>query len=276
MKFPYLQQYYLALFIVAMLCICSGCTYTSASDGTKSPSNPVAGVQTSFGDMLSVRIPETLKSEIKNYSGFRLSFNAENHTPNWVAWELLGSETSGKTSRSNKFWTDDDIEGCPDTRDYSNSGFDRGHMCPAADNKLSTEMMDQSFVMTNMCPQVHSLNGGAWNTLEKKCRIWARLDSALYIVAGPIYDSKDTRRIGKIGVRVPSAFYKVIIAPYGNQPKGIAFIYPNMTAPGDMFQYAMPIDKAEEITGYDFFYNLPDDLENKIEQSYVRRQWDRN
>lgn len=235
-----------------------------------------AGVVREASDLLDVDVPADLPDLRKDYTGFRVSFNRENHTPNWVAWELLGSETSGETGRYNKFWQDTDIEGCPVTRDYSNSGYDRGHMCPAADQKWSREAMVDCFSLANIVPQAKSLNTGAWKTLESKERLWAQRDSAILIVAGPIYGASDTQRIGETGVRVPGAFFKVLAAPYLAEPRGIAFVYPNMTAPGNMENYVMTIREVEKLTGYDFFHNLPDDMEDAIETASSFRDWNRN
>lgn len=221
------------------------------------------------------KVPEGTPEQIVEYEGFRVSFNRENKTPNWVAWELLGSETEGTQSRSNKFWQDERVRGCPTTQDYSNSGFDRGHLCPAADQKWSEQAMIDCFTMANMAPQDHSLNAGAWQTLEKKERLWAQRDSAIVIIAGPIYEKGDTKTIGNAKVRVPSAFYKVIIAPYLDNPRGIGFIYPNMSSPGNMKDYSMSIDEVEAITGIDFFCNLPDELEERIESVASFKEWDR-
>lgn len=221
------------------------------------------------------RVPDGTPEQIVEYEGFRVSFNKENKTPNWVAWELLGTEVDGPVSRSDKFWQDTKVEGCPGTSDYTRSGYDRGHLCPAADQKWSEKAMADCFVMTNMAPQDHSLNAGAWNTLENKERNWAKRDSAIVIIAGPIYEKSDTKRIGEAGVRVPSAFYKVIIAPYLDEPRGIGFVYPNMSSPGNMQNYSMSIDEVEKITGIDFFYTLPDDLEDRIESVASFKEWDR-
>lgn len=221
----------------------------------------------------TVEIPEALASQIKEYTGFTISFNKENGTPNYVAWELLGDEVQTDMGRSNNFWSDKDLEGCPTTKDYTHSGYDRGHMCPAADQKWSAEAMEDCFVMANICPQDHKLNTGAWNTLENKERQWAKRDSALMIVAGPIYEKSDKKRIGAAGVRVPSAFFKVLLAPYVEEPRGIAFVYPNMTAPGNMQDYAMSIDDLEKLLGYDFFPTLPDDIEDKVEATYSFKDW---
>lgn len=226
-----------------------------------------------YTDLEMVTIPDGTPSQIKEYEGFILSFNPENRTPNWVSWELLGSETSGLESRSNKFWCDPDIKNCPSTSDYTRSGYDRGHICPAADQKWSARAMSDCFSLANICPQNHSLNSGAWNSLEQKARIWAERDSAIVIVSGPIYLPSDKERIGQAGVRVPSAFFKVFLAPYLASPRGIGFIYPNMSSPGNMSLYATPIDEVEKQTGFDFFAALPDSLESIVESQCNFKAW---
>lgn len=221
-------------------------------------------------------IPDSISSQVKEYTGYTLSFNKSNGTPNWSAWELLAEETDGEESRSSKkFWRDEGIAGCLDTKDYTNSGYDRGHLCPAADMKWSADAMHDCFSMANIAPQDHSLNSGAWGTLEKKCRQWAQRDGGLLICAGPIYDKGDKTTIGDGKARVPSAFFKVIVAPYIDRPRGIAFVYPNMSAPGNMVNYAMSIDEAERLTGFDFFPALPDGMERAVESVFSFKDWER-
>ena len=228
---------------------------------------------TSAEDLMAVLIPDDQPEVKKEYTGFTVSFNKDNGTPNYVAWELLGKEVANDVQRDDNFWTDPDIDGCPSTKDYTRSGYDRGHMCPAADQKWSIEAMNDCFVMANICPQDHKLNAGAWNTLENKERQWAKRDSAIMIIAGPLYSADDTNRIGNAKVRVPGAFFKVLLAPYVEEPRGIAFVYPNMTSPGNMQDYAMSIDELEKITGYDFFPALPDELEKTVESSFSFKEW---
>lgn len=247
---------------------------SSASAANSSGDSSVTA-QRVYADLLDVKTPDSLSDLRKSYEGFNVSFNSDNRTPNWVAWELLRSETSGETGRYNKFWQDEELEGCPTTRDYSNSGYDRGHLCPAADQKWSRTAMVDCFSLANIAPQDHSLNTGAWKTLENKERQWAERDSAIVIVAGPIYEKSDTMRIGQAGVRVPGAFFKVMIAPYLDEPRGIAFVYPNMTSPGNMENYVMTIRDVEKLTGYDFFHNLPDELEESVETVSSFRDWNR-
>lgn len=218
-------------------------------------------------------IPPSLASQIKEYTGFTVNFNSDNHTPNYVGWELLAEELDGEISRSNNFWYDADIDGCPDIPDYKRSGYDRGHLYPAADAKWDPQSMADCFSFANMTPQCHSLNSGAWKTLEDKERIWAKRDNRLIIIAGPVYTPSDTKRIGKIGVRVPSGFFKVMLAPDVENPRAIAFIYPNDIAPGNMQNYSMSVDEAETITGFDFFSALPDSIENIIESRSSFKEW---
>lgn len=223
-----------------------------------------------------VTIANELPSIVKEYEGFTVDFNPKNKTPNYVAWVLQENETEGTIGRSNKFWTDTELNGCPDTRDYSRSGYDRGHMCPAGEQKWSDEAMHHSFVMANICPQKHELNTGAWKTLEDKERIWAKRDSAIVIVAGPIYDSSDKEIIGQNKVRVPSAFFKVLLAPYATPMRAIGFVYPNMKCEGNMASYAVTVDDVEKMTGFDFFAALPDDIENDIESVVSFKDWNSN
>lgn len=211
----------------------------------------------------------------KDYMGFSVSFNTSNHTPDWVGWELLGTETDGGSARSNRFWGDPDLEGSAWPEDYRNSGYDKGHLCPSADQKWSEEAMRDCFVMANMAPQAHALNGGAWKTLETKERLWAQRDSALIIVAGPIYSPTDRKTIGENKVRVPSAFFKVLLAPYVESPRAIGFVYPNADAPGNMENYCMSVDEVEALTGLDFFSGLPDDLESEVERATSFTEWNR-
>ncbi len=228
-----------------------------------------------ISDLDKVKSPDGMASVVKDYEGFTVNFNPDNKTPNYVAWILQGSETEGAVGRSNNFWTDTDLAGCPETRDYSRSGYDRGHMCPAGEQKWSEDAMHNSFVMANICPQKHELNTGAWKTLEDKERIWAKRDSAIVIVAGPIYDTSDKETIGKNKVRVPSAFFKVLLAPYAQPMRAIGFVYPNMKCEGNMASYAVSVDNVEAMTGFDFFAALPDTLENDIESVVSFKDWNK-
>lgn len=211
----------------------------------------------------------------KNYT---LSFNQETNMPNWVAWRLDKKKLVEKVSRKGYgFRPDPDLNPkvAVVTQDYTKSGYDRGHMCPAGDSRWSGEAMKESFYMTNICPQHPNLNGGDWHELEQACRRWAE-DGPIYIVCGPIlYKTGKPQYIGKEHkIRVPEAFFKVILAGVEKgKPRAIGFIYKNTEGNRSLDSYVNSIDQVERITGYDFFPALPDEVENRIEKEYELKYW---
>ena len=138
-------------------------------------------------------------------------------------------------------------------------------MAPAGDMKWSDEAMRHTFYLTNICPQMKSLNTGAWKRLEEKCRQWAKADSAILIVCGPVLTDSIREYIGDSRVAVPERFFKVVLSPYTNPVRGIGFIMENGRVEGGMQRAAVSIDEVERVTGHDFFAWLPDDIEKKAE-----------
>ncbi len=145
------------------------------------------------------------------------------------------------------------------------SGYDRGHMAPAADMKWSKQAMAESFYMSNICPQNPNLNRGDWNDLEEKSRQWAKKYGAVYIACGPVYDHGKPKRIGNNKVAVPDAFYKVILINDSKTPQAIGFLFPNKAGHKPLKKYIVTVDSVEKRTGIDFFPALPDEVENRIE-----------
>lgn len=224
--------------------------------------------------LLRAELPDETPEIIKEYTGFIVSFNPSHRQPNYVAWELTGEEADGTLPRQNKFRPDPDVLGSPTLDDYRNSGYDRGHMAPAGDMKWSRQAMIDSHYLTNICPQTHQLNGGRWATLETKCREWARRDSAIIIITGPVLSDELSKTIGR-GITVPDRFFKVLLSPYSTPPRAIGFIMPNNPPFDGLESMAVPVDAIEEITGIDFFKALPDELEEQIESRAVYRDWNR-
>ena len=219
-----------------------------------------------------------LKEKVLKRMGYTVSFNMEMNIPNWVAWRLDTEKLIERESRNDKFLPDPDIEPslAITTDEYKHSGWDRGHMCPAADNKYHWRAMDQSFYMTNVCPQNHNLNRGDWKELEDACRKWAEHEP-VYIVCGPILYKQP--RYGYIGknhsIRIPDAFFKVVLTGLATQsPRAIGFIYKNESGNNKKSKYVNSIDEVERITNLDFFSTLPDDVEQRIESTYYLSDWD--
>ena len=211
--------------------------------------------------------------------GYTVSFNSTHNIPNWVAWQLDKSRLAENESRTDDFLPDPDLpqSKAVTTNDYKRSGWDRGHMCPAADNRWHWKAMQESFYMTNICPQNHNLNRGDWKELEEACRDWVQSEGKLYIVCGPILYKQQHQTIGKQHkVTVPEAFFKVVLSTSGKQPKAIGFIYQNASGNRKMSYYATTVDQVEHVTGIDFFPALPDAIEKQVEASYNFDLWKRN
>lgn len=216
-----------------------------------------------------------LEEEIVHYKGMTVSFNKRLHIPNWVAWELTADEVGGDTPREEFFYCDESVEGCPDSWDYSYSGYDRGHMAPAGDMKWDDEAMRQTFYLTNICPQAPDLNRGTWKTLEEKCRVRAKTDSAIIIICGPILTDPITEYIGDSRVAVPKRFFKVVLSPFREEPVAIGFIMPNSKVIGGMQPAAVSVDEVEAATGHDFFSILDDEEEDRLEKMCNFNRWSR-
>lgn len=204
--------------------------------------------------------------QILKRTAYIVSYNKDTRLPNWVAWHLTASHTEGTHKRPRKAFRED--EEVPEPRatdwDYYNSGYDRGHICPAGDNKWSEQAMLESFLFTNICPQNHSLNAGDWSEMENQCRRWAKEYGDIYIVSGPILYKGRHKTIGKNKVVVPEAFFKVVLC-MNPKPKAIGFIYKNTAGNRHKGDYVNTVDDVERITGFDFFPALPDEIENSVE-----------
>ncbi|MGX8682784.1 MAG: DNA/RNA non-specific endonuclease [Bacteroidales bacterium] len=226
---------------------------------------------------MNLEIPAKLKDrseKILKRSNYTVSYNRNWNLPNWVAWELNKSETRGKNNRMEEFASDPDLPKANQVEswDYAGSGYDRGHMCPAGDNHFDAKAMNESFYMSNVCPQNHELNAGKWNDLEIACRRWANRYGEVYIVCGPIVNKKKGKRIGKEHeVIVPEQFFKVILITSTTPARAIGYIFENNGSDRPYKSYT--IDEIEKKTGMDFFPNLPDNVENIVESRYEANDW---
>ena len=201
-------------------------------------------------------------AQIIKHVGYTLAYAADFKTPLWVAWVLTVREAEGPLPRHDHFAPDPEVRGAkayPD--DYKHSGYDRGHMAPAADMKWSERAMRESFYMTNICPQNRNLNRGDWQDLEEAERSLARRFGAVAITAGPIYSQPQPPRIGAHKVAVPDAFFKVLLVGYPQQPQAFAYVMRNEAGSRPLSDYQHTVNEVEELTGMDFFPGLDEDVE---------------
>jgi len=224
------------------------------------------------GDVMSrLEIPYCLDdsgAEIIEHMGYTLSYNNDFRVPNWVAYELLESEViTAYRSREDSFNPDPLVKGRQAyDRDYVGSGYDRGHMAPAADMRWSSQTMKECFYLSNVCPQNHNLNSGAWNDLEKQVRYEARYYKSVWVVCGPIFEYNNPKRIGSNHVAVPDSFFKALLAKRKDGSyAAIGFIFPNKACQRNLTNYAMTVDELESKLGMDLFYNLDDRAQDRAE-----------
>ena len=136
-------------------------------------------------------------------------------------------------------------------------------MCPAGDNKWDKDVMYDTFLLTNCCPQDANLNSGNWNQIEMACRRWAERFGDIYIVCGPILFKQEHETIGPNQVVVPEAFFKVVLCLNG-KPKGIGFIRKNTDTSRRNDLYVNTISEEERTTGIPFFPTLTVNLADYV------------
>lgn len=168
------------------------------------------------GRVLALTISFLLSSPVKPQSWVDGRYSIEYDTtlkiPRRVTWALCPSDLGAEKRQSQmKFYPDADIPGgTAMPSDYTRTGYDRGHMCPAADRSCSSRAMAATFSMANIAPQVPALNRGAWKRIEDACRRYARGGHSVTIIADAIFWQADTLRIGHSRVAVPHAFVKTV------------------------------------------------------------------
>lgn len=230
--------------------------------------NSFLGVEREHNKDLSWACPRPLPGEeIISHTAYAFSYNEQHEQANWVAYMLTKTHLGDGVERSNRFLEDPLVlTGTATNADYTKSGYDRGHLAPAADMSWSLEVMQESFYYSNISPQLPGFNRGIWKRLEEQVRTWTLQYDTLYVVTGPLLEA-GLPSIGPHAVSVPKAYFKALIAP--NQQKGIAFILPNAKSEAPLSQFLLPIDRLELRLQRDLFYQLPDELEKKIENQQV-------
>lgn len=211
------------------------------------------------------------------HTGYTLSWNPLTGLADWSAWVLTAARTTGHTDRDNYDFTPDPqlpASQAAVKQDYSRSGYDRGHLCPAGDNKWSARAMEECFYLSNICPQTPRLNRGDWKELEDLCRGWAREGYTLYIACGPLFTSANPKHIGKEHkLSVPDGFFKVILREKNGKRQALGFLYKNGNQDMPPASHAATVDEVERLSGFDFFSRLPDAEERRIEARKNTSEW---
>ncbi len=226
-----------------------------------------------FIHISQLEIPSIPTNTIINHSAYSFTYNEKHELSDWVAYELTSTELQGAENRTNKFTEDTSVStGTANMRDYIKSGYDRGHLAPAADMKFSKIAMNESFYFSNITPQVAGFNRGIWKKLEEDVRKWALKYDTLYVITGPVL-TDNLQTIGENEVSVPEYFYKTIVCYTSKHAVGIGFIMPNKKSNNEIFDYAVSIDSVESLLNIDLFDKLPDNIEVEIEKEFDINNW---
>jgi endonuclease G len=212
-----------------------------------------------------------------------LSYSRDRGTPNWVSWHL-DSTWLGSAPRQDDFRPDPAVPSSwyrVQDDDYSGSGFDRGHMTPSADRTSTVADNSATFLMTNFIPQSPDNNRGPWEKFESYLRTQVAAGNELYIISGPSGvggqgSNGAASTVANGHVTVPQKTWKVVLVlPVGDSDvsrvnastRTIAVIMPNTQGiSSDSWQkYLATVDQVEALTGYDFFSNVPVNIQNVIE-----------
>lgn len=201
----------------------------------------------------------TSTGEIIRHTYYTLSYSELHEQAEWVYYKLTPDMLNGKTKRTNYFKKDPKVStGSASSSDYTKSGFDRGHLCPAGSMTCNKTAMSESFYMSNVSPQYPSFNRGVWKRLEEQVREWASTDSVLYIVTGAVLtDSLGV--IGKNKVTIPRYFYKIIYSPKQKTIK--SYLLPNIGHPTitqarhkNINQYQTTLTEIKSLTYLNYFF----------------------
>ena len=226
-------------------------------------------------DNLDLGIPSH-NGQLVDRIGYALLYSEVYEQPLWVSYKLTKDEIQNEVSkRTNNYRVDPYIEtGSAILSDYEGSGYDRGHLAPAADMAWSEKAMSESFLLANISPQVPSLNRGIWRVLEEKIRKWVLKEKELYIITGPIIQPNH-KTIGLNKVAVPQWYYKIIIDNYQPEVKAVAFIIPNRnTNNKPLSSFVVSIDQIEKKTNLDFLSQMSERLQHVIESKVNLSEWD--
>jgi endonuclease G len=208
-----------------------------------------------------------------HHLAFSLEYSEYHEQAAWVAYVVDGDRLRGTIPRTDNFRPDLEISsGSSSLADYRRSGFDRGHLAPAALMKWSRTAMSESFLMSNMSPQRPAFNRGIWKKLEALVRTWGSKEDRLHVVTGPVL-TEGLATIGPNHVSVPDYFFKVILDYQVPDYKAIGFVLPNRASKAPLRQFSMAVDDVEELTGHDFYPELEDALENQLEATADFRAW---
>jgi endonuclease G len=264
-----------AIYVSGALIVASGIIYLLVHHG-EAVREGLSGSRTAILHVSGIQdgIPREVTGQLLQKTAFWLCYNEEAEQADWTAYILTREMVeSGTEERTENFRQDTTVvTGSASLADYRGSGYDRGHLVPAADMGWSHQSMSESFLMSNMSPQVPGFNRGVWRRLEEQVRQWAVRNDSLYIITGPVNRSV-SRTIGADSVGIPEYYFKIVVDISWPDYKAIGFLIRNEPSNRDIFDFAVSIDSIESILSVDFFPGQdPEDIAF-IESHFDPQEW---
>lgn len=222
----------------------------------------------------NIELPRYYADEIfVQHENYSLVYDNSVEQAKWVAYQLKASELIPNYKRTNMFSFDEMVYGGTSNHsDYKGSGYDRGHLAPAADMTWDKIAMLESFYYSNMSPQLPSFNRGIWKKLENYVRHLTTTYDSVYVVSGPVFNSDTLKYIGN-NVGIPDYYYKGLVVYNDSIFEGIGFILKHEKSDNEVLSFVVTLDSLESFIKTDLFFNLPDSIENKLEEDYNIETW---
>ena len=218
-------------------------------------------------------IPEAEKRDLVFHAYYMLDYNEEHEQPDWLAYGLKSSQLTSDDRKRPFFIEDPKVRTTSaDWRNYKNSGYDRGHLCPAGDRRFSESAYNETFYTSNISPMKPDFNAGVWNRLEIQVRRWAREYDSLYVITGGVL-KRGLIGIGHESVSVPEAFFKIVVRGDKDHLQTISFLIPHRESSKPLGQFRVSVNQLEAETGIDFFNALEDGAEERLESQREGSAW---
>jgi endonuclease G len=207
--------------------------------------------------------------------GYITGYSESMRNPLWVAYRVFDVSTLSSGKRPSRFRVDDRTEARVSHNDYRGTGYDRGHLAPnyAMATRYGVDGQWESFLMSNVIPQTPQVNRYMWKDLEMLvARRYGRYFDEVWVTTGPVF-KEPVKRFGS-GVAIPSAYYKILLDETGDEVRVLAFMIESRCPPYTRLRSrVVSVDEIEEMTGLDFFPELPREAQNELESRPAGRLW---
>jgi endonuclease G, mitochondrial len=215
--------------------------------------------------------PSPREQQVK-HALFTLSYNEGYELASWAAYQLTPEQAKATGTFKEKYAEDPQVTtGTATTKDYRDAGFIIGQLVPPEDMFPSQQAVEETFLMSNTVPQKPAFNKYVWKVNENLIREWAKEGNTLYVVAGTVLADAPFGTFGPNKISIPERYYKAVLDVNGE--RAVGFIFRINVATGAPGSFALSVDDLEKITGLDFFPELSDDIEQKVEARTDFAKW---